>query len=173
MHPQKNTDKTRHLLRVKSWFYPESLADTSKYNHSKYTCNSSNEWFIGSIARILALHAHKKQAHSGSNFIFHFQFFIENGRTQALVRAPTRDAYNLYSVNFLYYWFHTIGKYVQNYRYRLSTDMTNIGRYRYQLSVNHYNLEYESLKKSHASPRSRELKIYDATPRRQNNNLWS
>ena len=28
MHPQKNTDKTRHLLRVKSWFYPESQVDT-------------------------------------------------------------------------------------------------------------------------------------------------
>ena len=41
MHPQKNTDKTRHLLRVKSWFYPESLADT-KYLYffilSRYFC---------------------------------------------------------------------------------------------------------------------------------------
>ena len=46
---------------------------------------------------------------------------------QALVRASTRDAYNLYSVNFLNHRFHTIGKYVQNYRYRLSTDMANIG----------------------------------------------
>ena len=41
--------------------------------------------------------------------------------------ALTRDAYNLYSVNFLNYRFHTIGKYVQNYRYLLSTDMANIG----------------------------------------------
>ena len=47
--------------------------------------------------------------------------------TQALVRASTRDAYNLYSLNFLNHRFHTIGKYVQNYRYRLSTDMANIG----------------------------------------------
>ena len=37
------------------------------------------------------------------------------------------DAYNLYSMNFLNHRFHTIGKYVQNYRYRLSTDMANIG----------------------------------------------
>ena len=28
MHPQKNTNKTRHLLRVKSWFYPKFLPDT-------------------------------------------------------------------------------------------------------------------------------------------------
>ena len=61
------------------------------------------------------------------NFIFRFQFFIENGRIQAFVRASTRDAYNLYSVNFFNHRFHTIGKYVQTYRYRLSTDMANIG----------------------------------------------
>ena len=30
-------------------------------------------------------------------------------------------------MTFLNYRFHTIGKYVQNYRYRLSTDMANIG----------------------------------------------
>ena len=30
-------------------------------------------------------------------------------------------------MNFLNHRFHTIGKYVQNYRYRLSTDMANIG----------------------------------------------
>ena len=47
--------------------------------------------------------------------------------TQALVRAFTRDAYNLYSENFLNHRFHTIGKYIQNHRYRLSTDMANIG----------------------------------------------
>ena len=44
-----------------------------------------------------------------------------------LVRASTRDAYNLYRVTFLNYRFHTIGKDVQNYQYRLSTDLANIG----------------------------------------------
>ena len=60
------------------------------------------------------------------NFIFRSQFFIGNGRTQALLRASTCNACNLYDVNFLNHRFHTIGNYVQKYRYRLSTDMANI-----------------------------------------------
>ena len=43
------------------------------------------------------------------------------------VHPFTRDAYSLYSVNFLNHRFHTIGKYVKNCRYRLSTDMANNG----------------------------------------------
>ena len=42
-------------------------------------------------------------------------------------RSSTHDAYNFHSVNFLNHRFHAIGKHVQNYRYRLSTDMANIG----------------------------------------------
>ena len=71
--------------------------------------------------------------HEKNNFASQFFVIISYYRaiylrnTQALVRASTRDAFNLYSVNILNHRFHTIGKYVQNYRYRSSTDMANIG----------------------------------------------
>ena len=57
---------------------------------------------------------------------FHISFSIFY-RKWPFVHASTRDAYNLYSVNFLNHRFHTIGKYVQNYRYRLPTGNANIG----------------------------------------------
>ena len=70
---------------------------------------------------------HEKNNFASQFFVIisYYRFTYEN--RQALVRASTRDAYNLYSVNFLNHRFHTIGKYVQNYRYRLSTDTANIG----------------------------------------------
>ena len=69
---------------------------------------------------------HEKNNFASQFFViisyYRFTYEIHKG-----TRASTRDAYNLYSVNFLNHRFHTIGKYVQNYLYRLSTDMANIG----------------------------------------------
>ena len=75
--------------------------------------------------------------HEKNNFASHAQFFVIinyyrftyeiHKRLYVHPRAMHINAYNLYSVNFLNHRFHTIGRYVQNHRYRLSTDMANIG----------------------------------------------
>ena len=74
------------------------------------------------VSTFILLHEKNNLA---SQFFVIISYYLPN--TQALVRVSTRDAHNLYSVTFLNYRFHTIGKYVQNYQYRLSTDMANIG----------------------------------------------
>ena len=77
------------------------------------------------VSTFILLHEKNNLASQFFVIISYYRFTYEI--RQALVRASTRGAYNLYSVTFLNYRFHTIGKYVQNYRYRLSTDMANIG----------------------------------------------
>ena len=81
-------------------------------------------WKFGNEVNDISFSLDKKwiATHAMNNVWFAFG----NSRTQVLARAFTHDVYNFYSMNFLSYHFHTIGKYVQNYRYRLSTNKANI-----------------------------------------------
>ena len=71
--------------------------------------------------------------HEKNNFALQFFVIISYYRftyeihKRLYVHPCAMHIYNLYSANILNHQFHTIGKYVQNYRYRLSTDMANIG----------------------------------------------
>ena len=76
------------------------------------------------VSTFIVLHEKNNLAPQFFVIISYYRFTYEIHKR---LYVHPRGAYNLYSVTFLNYRFHTIGKYVQNYRYRLSTDMANIG----------------------------------------------
>ena len=78
------------------------------------------------VSTFILLHEKNNLASQFFVIISYYRFTYEIHK-RLYVRASTHGANNLYSVTFLNYRFHTIGKCVQNYRYRLSTDMANIG----------------------------------------------
>ena len=77
------------------------------------------------VSTFILLHEKNNLASQFFVIISYYRFTYEIHKR--LYVHPRAVHYNLYSITFPNYRFHTIGKYVQNYRYRLSTDMANIG----------------------------------------------